>query len=107
MSDQVFTTLIVDDEPRILSALSRMLRQNGYKVLTSSQPEEVLGILERERVDVLLSDIDMPKVSGTALMTQVRAHYPEVVRILMTGRGSMESVLRAINEGEVYRYLLK
>jgi DNA-binding NtrC family response regulator len=107
MNEPVVSILIVDDEPMILSALSRLLRNHGYRVLTTTQPTEVAGILEKEKVEVLLSDIDMPKMRGTALMAQVRSRFPEVVRILMTGRGSMDSVIQAINEGEVYRYLSK
>lgn len=107
MNEPVVSILLVDDEPMILSALSRLLRNHGYRVLTTTQPTEVAGILEKEKVEVLLSDIDMPKMKGTVLMAQIRSRFPEVVRILMTGRGSMDSVLQAINEGEVYRYLLK
>jgi DNA-binding NtrC family response regulator len=107
MSEPIISILLVDDEPMILSALSRMLRNHGYRVLTTTQPTEVVGILEKEKVEVLLSDIDMPKMKGTVLMAQIRSSFPDVVRILMTGRGSMDSVIEAINEGEVYRYLLK
>jgi DNA-binding NtrC family response regulator len=107
MNEPVVSVLLVDDEPMILSALSRLLRNHGYRVLTTTMPTEVAGILEKEKVEVLLSDIDMPKMKGTVLMAQIRSRFPEVVRILMTGRGSMDSVIQAINEGEVYRYLLK
>jgi DNA-binding NtrC family response regulator len=94
MSEPIVSILLVDDEPMILSALSRMLRNHGYRVLTTTQPTEVVGILEKE-------------MKGTVLMAQIRSSFPDVVRILMTGRGSMDSVIEAINEGEVYRYLLK
>jgi response regulator RpfG family c-di-GMP phosphodiesterase len=103
----VHTLLLVDDEPAILSAIRRSLRGESYRILTTSDPREALAILEREAVDVLVSDIDMPGMSGVELVGQVRRAFPEVVRILLTGRGSMESALRAINEGEVHRYLTK
>lgn len=103
----LYTILLVDDEPMILAALRRQLRNSGYRVLSASQPSEALSILEREKVEILLSDIDMPGMSGTALVAQVRKRFPDVIRILMTGRGSMDSAMRAINDGEVHRYLLK
>lgn len=101
------TLLLVDDEPRILAALRRTLRSEKYRVLTTSDPLEALGILDRERVDVLVSDIDMPQISGAELIARVRAAHPNVVRILLTGRGSLETALTAINAGEVFRYLTK
>lgn len=101
------TVLLVDDEPMILSALRRQIRNAGYRVLAAGSPQEALSILEREHVEVLVSDIDMPQMSGTALVAQVRQRHPDVVRILMTGRGSLESATRAINDGEVHRYLMK
>jgi DNA-binding NtrC family response regulator len=107
MNEPLVSVLLVDDEPMILSALSRLLRTQNYRVLTTTQPTEIISILEKEPVDILISDVDMPRMRGTALMTQVRVHFPEVLRILMTGRNSIETVLQAINEGEVYRFLLK
>ena len=107
MTSAVHTLLLVDDEPAILAALRRTLRGENYRILTTSDPTEVLGILERERVDLLVSDIDMPQMSGVELVAQVRRAHPDVVRILLTGRGSLDTALRAINDGEVYRYLQK
>lgn len=101
------TLLIVDDEPSILAALRRTLRGESYRILTTSDPSEALGIIEREHVDLMISDIDMPKMSGLELVAHVRHSFPEVVRILLTGRGSLETAMRAINDGEVYRFLTK
>ena len=101
------TLLLVDDEPRILAALRRTLRGEKYRVLTTSDPVEALEILDREHVDVLVSDIDMPQISGAELIARVRLAHPNVVRILLTGRGSLETAMTAINAGEVFRYLTK
>ena len=103
----VHTVLLVDDEPAILAALRRSLRGESYRILTSNDPREAISILEREPVDLMVSDIDMPGMSGVELVGHARRAFPEVVRILLTGRGSLESALRAINDGEVYRYLTK
>lgn len=101
------TLLLVDDEPSILVALRRTLAKHNYNLLTTDNPREVLSILARESVDVLISDIDMPHMTGIELVAAVRRAHPGVVRILLTGRGSMQSALQAINDGEVYRYLTK
>jgi two-component system, probable response regulator PhcQ len=101
------TVLFVDDEPSVLAALRRTLRGVGHRVLTAETPQEALELLGRERVDLLVSDIDMPVMNGIDLIAQVRRQHPSVVRVLLTGRGSMETALRAINDGEVFRYLTK
>jgi len=101
------TVLIVDDEPSILSALRRTLRTEPVRVLTTTQPEEALALIDRESVDLLISDIDMPQMSGLDLVARVRRSYPNVVRMLLTGNGSLDAALRAINDGEVFRFLTK
>jgi DNA-binding NtrC family response regulator len=101
--------LIVDDEQDVLTALRRILKPTGLPVTLASSPLEALELLAREPAAfrVILSDIDMPEMSGTQLLRTVRQRYPEVVRLLMTGRGTFDSALAAINEGEVHRYLTK
>jgi two-component system, probable response regulator PhcQ len=101
------TILLVDDEPRVLDALRRTLRDSGYRLLTARDGHEALGIIAAGGVDVLVSDIDMPGMSGIELVKEVRRRHPDVVRLLLTGDASLESALEAINDGEVYRYLVK
>ncbi len=101
------TLLIVDDEEQVLMALRRTLEPEGYRVITTTHPKDVLDLIQRERVDLLISDIDMGPVSGVDLVASVRAWYPDVVRILLTGNANLETALEAINSGEVYRYLTK
>ncbi len=101
------TILVVDDEPGILEALRRTLKVDGYRVLTASGGKEALAILEHEPVHILISDIEMPEMKGLELLARVREQWPEVVRIVLTGRGSFDSAIDAINEGEVHRFLTK
>jgi two-component system probable response regulator PhcQ len=101
------TILVVDDEAEILESLRRTLRKEPWRVLTTTSPEEALRILEHQSVDVLVTDIDMPTMNGLELVDRARAKFPEVVRMLLTGAASLESALRAINDGEVHRYLTK
>lgn len=101
------TLLIVDDDHLVVTAVSRILMREGYHVLTAIDAAEALRTLSSEPVDILVSDIDMPGMSGVELVARVRTLFPEVVRILLSGRGSLDAALSAINEGEVYRFLTK
>jgi YesN/AraC family two-component response regulator len=101
------TILIVDDEAGIRNALTRALRGLPYRILTAGHGKEALAILAAQPVDVLLSDVDMPGMSGLELVRAARREFPDAVRILLTGRSSLDNALAAINEGEVFRYLTK
>jgi len=85
MSARTPTLLIVDDEARILSALRRTLRREGWEILTAETPEQGLALLESHRVDVLLSDQKMPGMSGLDLLEQAARRRPDTVRLLITG----------------------
>jgi DNA-binding NtrC family response regulator len=99
--------LAVDDDPDILTALRRALSPLGVPVILTEDPTEVLAILGEQPIALLISDIDMPQMTGLELMAQVRMAHPNVVRMLLTGRTSFESAMTAINQGEVHRYLNK
>lgn len=79
------TVLIVDDEVRILAALRRSLRREGWQILTADGPAEALRILAREPVDLVLSDHKMPGMSGSDLLREVASRWPDVIRLLITG----------------------
>lgn len=102
-----YTILLVDDERHVLDALQRTLRGEGYRILLASDAHSALAQLDAERIDLILSDIDMPDIDGVELIKQVRREYPDVVRMLLTGDASLESAVHAINDGEVHRYLTK
>jgi adenylate cyclase len=99
--------LLVDDEPGVLSALKRLLRPARYQVLTAESGAAALDLLASTQVDLIISDMRMPYMSGAEFLAQAQALYPGTVRILLTGYSEIESVVRAINEGGVYRYLNK
>jgi two-component system probable response regulator PhcQ len=101
------TLLIVDDEPAILKALQRIVRDEGYRVFTALDAEEALRLVASESVDVVLSDMDMPGMSGLDLMVRLRRNHASVVRLLLTGRGTLAAAVGAINDGEVYRFMTK
>lgn len=99
--------LIVDDEINICNALRRSLRKEGYEILVANEPAEGLTILKAQKVDLVLSDHLMPNMTGLEFLTLVRDRHPDTVRILLTGHADMETAIRAINEGQVYRFLTK
>ncbi len=101
------TLLIVDDEENVRNALKRSLRKEGYEFHTASGPEEALEILKRVPVDVVISDHMMPKITGIEFLSMVRDRYPDVGRIMLTGEADMNTAIRAINDGQIYRFLRK
>src|SRR5471030_3391307 len=101
------TLLCVDDEPNILSALRRLFRARGYRVLLAEGGAEGLRILEQESVDLVISDMRMPEMDGAHFLAQVRARWPDTMRLLLTGYSDIQSIQDAINCGEIYRYITK
>lgn len=99
--------LLVDDEPSILSALRRLFRPHGYRVLLAESGAAALALLEHEPVDLVMSDMRMPEMDGAQLFERVRRRWPEVVRVLLTGYADIGSTIAAINRGEIHRYISK
>jgi two-component system probable response regulator PhcQ len=103
----VAVVLLVDDEPHVTEALKRALRREPYEFLTATSGEEGQRILDSRHVDVVISDEQMPGMSGSDFLVIVRKRFPRTIRMILSGRASLEAVVRAINEGGVYRYFLK
>ena len=107
MTDSPRRILVVDDEINICNALRRSLRKEGYEILVANEPAQALEILKTEKIDLVLSDHMMPNMTGLEFLTLVRDRYPNTVRILLTGHADMETAIKAINDGQVYRFLTK
>lgn len=101
------TLLCVDDEPNILSALRRLFRPCGYKVLTAEGGDAALALLAQEPVDLIISDMRMPHMDGAQLLEQVCARWPHITRLLLTGYADVSSTIAAINLGKIHRYIAK
>jgi len=99
--------MFVDDEENILHSLRRVFRKENYEVITCVSAEEALKVLETKPVQVLITDQLMPGMKGTELLKIVKEKYPLTIRMLLSGHSDMEDLIRAINEGEVYRFLKK
>lgn len=99
--------LCVDDEPSMLVVLRRLLRAVPVEVFTAASGKDALEVLEQRRIDILVTDIEMPGMDGLALVSRVRREYPRILRVVMTGGGTLERATDAINEGEVIRFFSK
>jgi DNA-binding NtrC family response regulator len=99
--------LIVDDEREVLDIMQRFLEMEQYTIFTASSAEEALGVLSVEVIDVVISDEWMSGMSGTRFLGVVRREYPDTIRILLTGHADLETAIRAINDGEIYRFFTK
>lgn len=106
-SGTAFTLLFIDDEANILAALKRLFQPLGYTILTAKSGAEAIALLEKEAVDLVISDMRMPQMTGAELLERVRSGWPDVVRILLTGYSDITSTIAAINHGEIYRYISK
>lgn len=107
MPERPAVLLFVDDEPSILSALRRLFRPLGYRVLLAESARAGLSVLEGEPVDLVVSDMRMPEMDGAQFLERVRNQWPDVVRILLTGYADINSTIAAINRGEIHRYIAK
>lgn len=99
--------LLVDDEKNILSALTRLLRRDGYHILTAGTPSEAFDLLAKHKVQVIVSDQRMPEMNGTEFFSKVKNMYPETVRMILSGYTDLKSVTEAINHGAIYKFITK
>lgn len=102
-----YKLLLVDDTPNILKALKRVFAEENYKVFTAESASEAQQILKQETIDVLITDENMPGVSGTDLLLTIKETYPDLVKIMITGETDIEVAKRAINNGEIYKFFNK
>ena len=91
--------LIVDDEPHIQEMLARNFRFEGYDVITVGNGEEALDVLRKTRIEVVISDIQMPVMDGITLLKQIRKDYQMVQVIIITGYVTMTNLLDALRHG--------
>jgi response regulator RpfG family c-di-GMP phosphodiesterase len=100
------TLLVIDDEPDVCDSVHDLLRRE-FRVLKARNAEEGLKQLQSNEVHIIMTDQRMPKVTGVELLSQVRAGHPQAVRMLFTGYADLDSIIAAINQGHIYRFLKK
>ena len=101
------TLLLVDDEENVLAALRRLLRGEGWRVLSATSAEEALQLMARNEVDVILSDQRMPGMTGVELLRRAKQLFPQTIRLVLSGYTELQSITDAINEGAIYKFLAK
>lgn len=99
--------LLVDDDESILKILSKQVATQGYQSLTATSAREALAILSKEPVDVVISDLRLPGVHGGSFLKIVKNHFPDIIRIILTGYPDLESAIQGINEAQAFKYLTK
>ena len=98
--------IIVDDDQAVLQALNRLFCRQ-YDVVLCSGGEEALNYLQQHSADLIISDMRMPGMNGAELLKQCNEKYPDMIRFLLTGYADLQSAIKAVNEGNIYRYIAK
>jgi len=99
--------LLVDDEDHVLSALKRALFEEPYVIYSAASGEQALEIMQAHVFKAVVSDERMAGMQGSQFLSIVRGRYPDTVRILLTGHATLEAAVRAVNQGEIYRFFTK
>jgi DNA-binding NtrC family response regulator len=93
------TVLVVDDEPRMRQVLATALQELGYEALTAASAAEALEQVENDTVDLVLTDLRMPGMSGQELLAELRRRVPDVPVVLMTAYSTVKDAVEAIKSG--------
>ncbi len=99
--------LCVDDEKNILTSIQRSLRGNKYHLTTRSSAKEALDYLDDSSVQVIITDYLMPEMNGLEFIQHVRKKYPEILTIMLSGHATINQMMRYLNNGDIYRFLIK
>ncbi len=105
--DEGIKILCVDDEPNVLSSLKRLFIDEPYEILTAISGQDGLKILEQENVQLVISDYRMPGMNGVEFLKEVYSHWPDTVRIVLSGYADTAAIVSAINEGHIYKFIPK
>ncbi len=98
--------LFVDDEPKVLKSMRALFRKD-YDVNLANSGQEALDIIHAKSIQVVVSDQRMPNMTGVEVLTTIKDLSPTTVRILLTGYADLDAIEAALNEAEVFRYLMK
>jgi len=99
--------LFLDDDKDVLAGFKQTLTRTKFEPLVADSDTQAFKLLKSERVDIVVSDERMPDMSGHEFLSQVCISYPNTIRILLSGQAHIEEVAAAINEGQIFKYLVK
>lgn len=106
MGESIKRILIVDDEENTRIGLSKLLSQEGFEVESAANGDDALNLLNHHKVNLVISDINMPGMNGLAFLRELSRKFPSTNVIMITAYGGVESYLEAMNLG-AYEYLHK
>jgi len=106
-TESMIKVLFVDDEKSILVSLRRLCRNTGWEIYTAESGDEGLSIINEHAIDLVVSDMRMPKMNGAEFLEQVVALSPSTVRILLTGYSEVKATLAAIDKGKIFCHCTK
>src|ERR1700730_14202809 len=98
--------LIVDDEPKLRKSLSAQRSRDGYEVMTAEDGEQGLALLKEHHIDLVITDLKMPKVDGMTLLRKALAEQPELPIVMITAHGTVDTAVEALKLG-AFDYLTK
>ncbi len=104
---EAISVLFVDDEVSILKSIERQIREMPYRCTFESDPEKALSLMKELSFDVLVSDERMPHLTGTELISRAKKIDEHLVCIMLTGEMSVKKIIKAMNDGVVFKYLTK
>jgi type II secretory ATPase GspE/PulE/Tfp pilus assembly ATPase PilB-like protein/FixJ family two-component response regulator/RNA polymerase subunit RPABC4/transcription elongation factor Spt4 len=102
-----YTLLFVDDEDGVLRALRRIFIDENYEILTAESAEKALALLEKQTVHLVVSDHRMPGMTGAQLLKEIKQKWPDTIRIMLTGYADVQSIMGAVKEGAVFKFITK
>lgn len=101
------SVLFVDDDVNLLQGLRRVLRDQPYELFIASSAEMAISMCQRQPFDLVVADQKMGGKSGAELVQWIAEHFPDTVRIMLTGHADVDVMKQAINDGRVFRFLTK
>src|SRR5439155_22013384 len=99
--------LLLDDDERDLMLLEQILRPDGFQVLKTSDPTRAFELLASHPVGIVISDQNMPGLTGVEFLRQVRKLYPDVIRVLFTSSYDPKGTADAVNEAAIHKFMMK
>ncbi|RJQ20824.1 MAG: response regulator [Nitrospiraceae bacterium] len=104
---ECFNLLFVDDENSVLNALKRVFLEENYEIHAARNADEALEIINRNKIHLVIADYKMPGMTGAQLLKNIKQQWPETIRIMLTGHADIQSIMGAVNEGAVYKFITK
>ncbi len=105
--NKLIRILAVDDEPFVLDTIKRLLNDDSYDVLTATSGKEGLSMMKTLPVQIVISDYRMPEMNGVEFLKEVCRQWPDTIRIVLSGYADIHSIIAAVNEGQIYKFMGK